>query len=101
MLFRSFAVASAVALGAQAFLLPPHISDLNIDDIDFGSNIISPSERVVKVDCPGCYFQKKVADDQYVWVQDVANSLVSAFGILCYEIRPTNSSSGPQLLCGP
>jgi hypothetical protein len=94
MLFRSFAIASTVALSAQAFLLPPNTSDIDIDELEV-SNIVSLSDRVVRVDCPGCYFQKKVADDQYVWVENVANSLVSGSGSCRWTLTTAFANSCP------
>ncbi|KAI9788735.1 MAG: hypothetical protein M1816_006592 [Peltula sp. TS41687] len=57
MLLRSAISASALALTAQAFLIPPSISSsIDQDASNLLINPESPTQRVVKLDCPTCLY---------------------------------------------
>lgn len=79
-MFRPLLAATACAVAAQAFLLPSEVAKSAIESSDnLHSNIISPSNRVIKLDCPGCAFADQREDGHYTWVTGVPNALVLNF----------------------
>lgn len=80
MMFRPLLAATACAVSAQAFLVPLEVANSAIESSDnLHSNIISPSNRVFKLDCPGCAFADHREDGRYTWVTGVPNALVLNF----------------------
>ncbi len=81
MLFRQTLAVTACSLAAQAFLIPLEVANSAIDTSnDSPISILSPSNRVIKLDCPGCAFaQSNEEDGSYAWLTNVENSLLLNF----------------------
>ena len=82
MLLRHFLAVSASSLAAQAFLIPIEVANSAIESSsdNLQANIISPSNRVIKLDCPNCAFaDRKDKDGPITWKTGVKNSLILNF----------------------
>ena len=79
-MFRPLLAVTACAVAAQAFLVPLEVANSAIDSSDnLHANIISPTNQVIKLDCPGCAFAEYPEDAPYTWVTGVPNALVLNF----------------------
>lgn len=80
MMFRPLLAATVCAVAANAFLIPLEVADSAIESSDnLHANIISPSNRVIKLDCPGCAFADYREGGHYTWVTGVPNALILNF----------------------
>lgn len=77
MVSRRYAVVPALALSAQAFLVPPSTSGA-VSDLSTGFHItlFEPSSQLVKLDCPNCPFAQPGKDGNLQWVDGMSNALV-------------------------
>lgn len=72
--------ATACAVAAQAFLIPLEVADSAIESSDnLHASFLSPSNRVIKLDCPGCLFADHRQGGDYTWVTGVSNALILNF----------------------
>ncbi|GAB7351520.1 hypothetical protein MBLNU459_g2161t1 [Dothideomycetes sp. NU459] len=83
MLCRTVGAFAALALGANAFLLPPGVNSASSSDI-----AIDPQSQAIKIPCPGCVFPAKEAKateteegDGLFWAQGSANDVIFNFTI--------------------
>lgn len=84
MLCRTIGTIAAIAVGANAFLLPP-----GVNSASSSSDIaIDPQSQAIKIPCPGCVFPSKEAKateteegDGLFWAQGGANDVILNFTV--------------------
>ena len=81
MLLKPFVAAAGLAVAAQAFLLPPDVSEPDVGIVGFVIDGIAKSEPLVILDCPGCPVQFKNSDGKLRTKTNKPNQLALFFKI--------------------
>ena len=82
MLLRLLTLVSSLTLTAQGFLISPSISSsIGQDPENLLIHPESPTQRVVRLDCPGCVYASKGQDGHARMEENVPNHLVMKFSI--------------------
>lgn len=88
MLCRTVGAIAAIAVGANAFLLPPSVYPGVSSASSSSDLVIDPQSQAIKIPCPACVFPSKEAKateteegDGLLWAQGSANDVILNFTV--------------------